>query len=88
MYGRVEVKPNTLLTSALGRGEDSGLCSSHFIPAERACTTHWIGGWLEPRASLLLSHELDARAACQLNETTLDEIYHFLMHFLISVASG
>jgi hypothetical protein len=27
-------------------------CSSHFTPGERTLGTHWIGGWMGPRAGL------------------------------------
>jgi hypothetical protein len=40
------------LTSALDGGEWSVLCPSHFTPWERAPGTHWIGGWVSPRAGL------------------------------------
>jgi hypothetical protein len=40
------------LTSALDGGEWSGSRPGHFIPRERDPGTHWIGGWLSPRAVL------------------------------------
>jgi hypothetical protein len=40
------------LTSALARGEWSASRSRRFIPEERAPGTHWIRGWVDPRASL------------------------------------
>jgi len=30
-------------------GEWSASCPGHFIPGERAPSTHWTGGWLGPR---------------------------------------
>jgi hypothetical protein len=38
------------LTSALDVGEWSTSHSGHFTPRERASGTHWIEGWVGPRA--------------------------------------
>jgi hypothetical protein len=40
------------LTSALVGGERSALRPSRFSPGERGPRTHWIGGWVDPRAGL------------------------------------
>jgi hypothetical protein len=40
------------LTSALDWGEWSASRPSRFTPRERASGTHWIGGWVGPRAVL------------------------------------
>jgi hypothetical protein len=40
------------LISALYGGERSASRSSRFTPRERAAGTHWMGGWVDPRASL------------------------------------
>jgi hypothetical protein len=40
------------LTSALDGGDWLAWRSSRFIPGERARGTHWIGGWVDPRAGL------------------------------------
>jgi hypothetical protein len=40
------------LTSALDRGEWSASHPGRFTPRERAPGTHWIGGWVDPRAFL------------------------------------
>jgi hypothetical protein len=40
------------LTSALAGGEWSASCPGHFTPEEEAPGTHWIGGWVDPRAGL------------------------------------
>jgi hypothetical protein len=40
------------LILALDGGEWSASCPGHFIPRERAPGTHWIGGWVGPRAGL------------------------------------
>jgi hypothetical protein len=37
---------------ALLRGEWSTSCPGRFTPGERAHGTHWIGGWVRPRADL------------------------------------
>jgi hypothetical protein len=40
------------LTSVLVRGEWSASRHGRFTPGERAPGTHWIGGWVDPRAGL------------------------------------
>jgi hypothetical protein len=40
------------LTLALAGGEWSASHPSLFTPGEIAPGTHWIGGWVDPRASL------------------------------------
>jgi hypothetical protein len=40
------------LISALDRGEWSASRPDRFIPEERTPDTHWINGWLGPRAGL------------------------------------
>jgi hypothetical protein len=40
------------LTSALDGGEWSTSRPCRFTPGERAPGTHWIGGWVDPRAGL------------------------------------
>jgi hypothetical protein len=40
------------LTSALVGGEWSVSRPGRFTPGERAPGTHWIGGWVDPRAGL------------------------------------
>jgi hypothetical protein len=40
------------LTSALYVGEWSCTRPSRFTPGERAPGTHWIGGWVGPRAGM------------------------------------
>jgi hypothetical protein len=37
---------------ALARGEWSVSRPSRITPGERALSTHWIGGWVDPRAGL------------------------------------
>jgi hypothetical protein len=44
--------PHFFLTSALVGGEWSASRPGRFTPEERAPGTHWIGGWVDPRASL------------------------------------
>jgi hypothetical protein len=43
--------PTHSLTSALDGGEWSASRPGRFTPRERASGTHWIGGWVGPRAS-------------------------------------
>jgi len=40
------------LTSALDKGEWSASRPGRFTSRERAPGTHWIGGWVDPRAGL------------------------------------
>jgi hypothetical protein len=40
------------LTSAVDGGEWSASRPNRFTPRERASGTHWIGGWVDPRAVL------------------------------------
>jgi hypothetical protein len=51
-YWGVEVYLHAFLTSALDEGEWSASCLGRFTPKERAPGTHWIGGWMGPRASV------------------------------------
>jgi hypothetical protein len=51
-YGGVDVSIHIFLTSALAGGEWSISRLSLFAPGERAPSTHWIGGWVYPRAGL------------------------------------
>jgi hypothetical protein len=47
-YGGVHI----FLTSALAGGEWLASRPGRFTPGERAPGTHWIGGWVDPRAGL------------------------------------
>jgi hypothetical protein len=51
-YGGVDIQIHVFLTSALVGGEWSASRPSRFTPGERATGTHWIGGWVGPRAGL------------------------------------
>jgi hypothetical protein len=51
-YGVVAVWIHIFLTSALARGEWSASRPGCFTSRERAPGTHWIGGWVDPRAGL------------------------------------
>jgi hypothetical protein len=51
-YWGVEVWLHAFLTSALDGGERSASRPDRFTPRERAAGTHWIGGWVGPRAFL------------------------------------
>jgi hypothetical protein len=51
-YWGMEVQLHAFLTSALDEGEWSASRPGRFTPRERALGTHWIGGWLGPRAVL------------------------------------
>jgi hypothetical protein len=51
-YGGVDAYNYILLTSALAGGEWSAPRPGRFTPGERALGTHWIGGWVDPKAGL------------------------------------
>jgi hypothetical protein len=51
-YGGVNVYIHIFFTSALVGGEWSASRPGRFTPEERASGTHWIGGWVDPRAGL------------------------------------
>jgi hypothetical protein len=51
-YGGVDVYTHVVLTSALVGDEWSDSCPGRFTPGERTPGTHWIGGWVGPRAGL------------------------------------
>jgi hypothetical protein len=52
VYGGVDVQIHIFLFSALVGGEWSASRPGRFIPGERAPGSHWIGGWVDHRASL------------------------------------
>jgi hypothetical protein len=51
-YGGVDVQTHVFLTSALVGGEWSASRPDRFIPWKISPGTHWIGGWVSPRADL------------------------------------
>jgi hypothetical protein len=51
-YGGMDVQIRIFLTSALVGGEWTASQIGRFTPGERAPGTHWIGGWVDPRAGL------------------------------------
>jgi hypothetical protein len=51
-YGGVNVQIHIFLTSALAGGEWSASRPGRFTPGQKAPGTHWIRGWVDPRASL------------------------------------
>jgi hypothetical protein len=51
-YWGGEIQFHAFLTSALDGGEWSVSRAGGFTPKERALGTHWIGGWVGPRAGL------------------------------------
>jgi hypothetical protein len=48
----VDAEIHIFLTSALVGGEWLASHLGRFTPGERAPSTHWIGGWVDPRAGL------------------------------------
>jgi hypothetical protein len=51
-YGGVDILIYVFLPSALDGGEWSASRPGRFTAGERAPGTHWIGGWVGPRAGL------------------------------------
>jgi hypothetical protein len=51
-YGDVDIEIHIFLTSALTGGEWSASHPGRFPPGKSAPGTHWIGGWVDPRAGL------------------------------------
>jgi hypothetical protein len=51
-YWGVEVQLHAFLTSALDGGELLASRPGRFTPRERTPLTHFIGGWVDPRAGL------------------------------------
>jgi hypothetical protein len=51
-YGGVDEYIHIFLTPTLVGGEWSASRSGRFTPGERSPGTHWIGGWVDPRADL------------------------------------
>jgi hypothetical protein len=51
-YGGVDIYIHVLLTSALVGGESSASRPDRFTPGKRAAGTHWLRGWVDPRAGL------------------------------------
>jgi hypothetical protein len=51
-YGGVDILIRIFLTSALVGGEWSASRPCRLTPGERFLGTHWIGGWVVPRAGL------------------------------------
>jgi hypothetical protein len=52
-------------TSALDAGEWSASRPGRFIPGERAPSTHWITGWMGPRAGLDAVEKKGISFSCQ-----------------------
>jgi hypothetical protein len=50
--GGLDVYIHIFLTSALAGSEWSTSCPGRCTAGERAPGTHWIGGWVDPRAGL------------------------------------
>jgi hypothetical protein len=51
-YWGVEINLHAFMTSVLDGGERSASRPGRFTPRERVPGTHWIGGWVGPRAVL------------------------------------
>jgi hypothetical protein len=55
------------LASEINGGEWSASRSGRFIPGERATGTHWIGGWVGPRAGV--DTEVKKKIFCSYHES-------------------
>jgi hypothetical protein len=51
-YRAVDVYIHIFFTLALAGAQWSASRPGRFTPEERAPSTHWIGGWVEPKACL------------------------------------
>jgi hypothetical protein len=51
-YEVVDVQIHIFFTSALAGDEWSASRPCRFSPGERTPGTHWIGGWVDPRAGM------------------------------------
>jgi hypothetical protein len=51
-YGVVDLYNPIFLISALAGGEGSASCQAALPPWKGTPCTHWIGGWVDPRAGL------------------------------------
>jgi hypothetical protein len=51
-YAEVDAQTQVYFTSPLVGNEWSALRPDRFIPEERAPSTHWIGGWVGPKAGI------------------------------------
>jgi hypothetical protein len=69
------------LTSALVGGEWSASRPGRFTPRERAQCSHWIGGWVDPRARL---DNAERRKFLTLPGLELQSIYVFPSNYNIS----
>jgi hypothetical protein len=78
-YGGVDVQTHVFFTSALVAGEWSGSHQGRFTPGERAPGTHWIGGWVGPKAGVddtekwkfLTSPGIELRPLCPASSQSL-----------------
>jgi hypothetical protein len=52
MYGGVDVYVHAFLTTSLVGSKWSASRPGRFTPGERTPGSHWIGGWVDPRAGL------------------------------------
>jgi hypothetical protein len=63
-WGSAGIAPR-ILTSVLDGVEWSASRPGRFIPRERAPSTHWIGGWVGPRAGLDAVVKIRIPSPCQ-----------------------
>jgi hypothetical protein len=59
-YRGMDIQIHIFLTLTLAGGQWLASCPRHFTPRERATGTHWLGGWVDPRASLNDMEEINS----------------------------
>jgi hypothetical protein len=79
----VELYPHAFLSSELEEDEWSALRRGRFTPGERAPSTHWIGGWVGPTASMDV---VKARKIPSL--TNMEAVIHWASCLVLSINLG
>jgi hypothetical protein len=79
-YGGVDVCSHIFLTSALSGGEWSVSRPYRFTPGETAPRSHWIGGWVDPRAGLEDMERIQFDKSSENNTRTLVASYHIIVN--------
>jgi hypothetical protein len=72
----VEVEFHAFLTLTVGAREWSASCPGCFTPRESAPGTHWIGGWVGPRASLDVVVKRKTPRPCQDSNHKVTNMYY------------
>jgi hypothetical protein len=80
VYWGVEVRLYAFLNSVLDGGEWSASHLGRFIPRERAPGSHWIGGWVGPRASLDAVVNGKIPSSCRDSPAPSPALYHWVIN--------